>query len=112
MDYNIQGYFEYIFKNHGQKTVNLLIKRYINKIEKKTTFKINKGYYLELSTPETKKLIGSTKNKRIKDKNSESTAYLEITEVVLIYLMLLIIVINKTQESCIHLFLKNLSVIC
>ena len=30
---NIQDYFEYILKKHGKKTVNFLIRIYINKIE-------------------------------------------------------------------------------
>ena len=32
------------------------------------TFRINTGYYIELLTPETIKLLGSTKNKITKDK--------------------------------------------
>ena len=31
---DIQNYFEYIFKKHGEKTVNPSIRIYINKIEK------------------------------------------------------------------------------
>ena len=54
---------------------------YKNKIENRITFKIKTGYYLELLTPETMKLIGSTKNKITKDKNGENVPYLEITEV-------------------------------
>ena len=34
-------------------------------------FKIEKGYYLELLTPETLKLLGSIINKITDDKNSE-----------------------------------------
>ena len=45
---DIQDYFEYILKNHGEKTVNLSIKIYSNKIENRITFKIKTGYYLEL----------------------------------------------------------------
>ena len=33
------------------------------KIENRITFKIKTGYYLELSMPETMKLLGSTKSK-------------------------------------------------
>ena len=33
------------------------------------TFKIKTEYYLELSTPETMKLLGSTENNITKDKN-------------------------------------------
>ena len=35
---------------------------YVNKIENRITFKIKTGYYLELSTPETMKLLGSSKS--------------------------------------------------
>ena len=48
-------------------------------------FKIKIGYYLGLLTPETMKLLGSTKSKITKDKNGENVTYLEITEVVLIH---------------------------
>ena len=58
---------------------------YINKIEKRITFKIKTEYYLELLTPETMKLVGSTKNKITKNENGENVPHLEITEVVLIH---------------------------
>ena len=61
------------------------MKIYINKIENKVTFKIKKGYYHELLTPGTMKLLGSTKSNKAKDKNSENVFYLEIIEVVLIH---------------------------
>ena len=51
---DIQDYFEYILKKDGEKTVNLSIKIYVNKIENRIfMFKVKKGYYLELLTPET-----------------------------------------------------------
>ena len=40
----------------------------MNKIENIMSFKIKTGYYLELLTPGTMKLLGSTKNKINKDK--------------------------------------------
>ena len=55
---------------------------HINKIENRITFKTKNGYTLELLTPETMKLLGSTKNKITKEKNSENVPHLEITEVV------------------------------
>ena len=82
---DIQDYFECIFKKHGVKAVNPSIKIYINKIENRITFKIKTEYYLELLTPETMKLLGSTKSKITKDKNGENVLYLEITEEVLIH---------------------------
>ena len=53
-------------------------------IKLKITFKIKTGYYLELLTPVTMKLIGSSENKMIKDENSGNVPHLEITEVVLV----------------------------
>ena len=51
------------------KTGNSSIKIYINKIENRITLKIKTEYYLKLLTPETMKLLGSTKSKITNDKN-------------------------------------------
>ena len=80
---DIQGYFEYILKKHEEDIDKPSVQIYVNKIENRVTFKIKNGYSLELLTPETKKLLGSTKNKITKDKYGENVAHLEITEVVL-----------------------------
>ena len=58
---------------------------YVNKIENRITFKIKRGYYLELLTPETIKLLGSTKSKISKMKMAKMWPYLEIAEVVLVH---------------------------
>ena len=58
---------------------------YGNKIENRVMFKIKNVYSLELLTSETMKLLGSTKNKIIKNKNGENLLYFEITEVVLVH---------------------------
>ena len=55
-----------------KKQLNRSTKIYVNKIENIITFKVKKGYYLELLTPETIKLLGSTKSKVTKDKNGEN----------------------------------------
>ena len=81
----IQNYFEYILKKHREKTVNPSIRIYINKIENITTIKIKTGYYLELLTPETIKLLRSTTSETTKDENGENVPNLEITKVVLVY---------------------------
>ena len=94
---NIQDYFEYILKNHGSKTVNSLIKIYINKIKKRITSKIKTGHYLELLTPETIKLLESTKSKVTKDENGEYVPNLEILEVLLVNLI--IVNYNYKQKS-------------
>ena len=64
-------------------------------------------YYLELLTPETMKLLASTKSKITKNENGESVFRLEITETVLIYCKLLTTIISKIKEYGIHLFLVS-----
>ena len=81
----IRDYFHYIIKKHETVTENPLIKIYLNKIEDRITFRINTGCYLVLLTPETVKLLGSTKNRTSKNQNCENVSHLEITEVVLIH---------------------------
>ena len=56
-----------------------------NKIENRNTFKIKKGYYLEILTPETTKLPGSIKNQITKDEYGKNVIHLETTEVVLVH---------------------------
>ena len=82
---DIQDYFEYILKKHGEDIDKPSVQIYVNKIENRITFKIKDGYSLELLTPETMKLLGSTENKITKDKNGENVPHLEITEVVLVH---------------------------
>ena len=80
---DIQDYFEYILKKRGVD--NPSIRMYINRIENRITFKNKNGYYLELLIPETMKLLGTTKSKITKDKNSENVPHLEIVEMVLVH---------------------------
>ena len=47
--------------------------------------KIKTVYYFEILTPETMKILGSTKSKIIKNENGGNVLNLEITEVVLIH---------------------------
>ena len=51
------------------KKVLIIHQSCVNKIENRITFKIKTGYYLELLTPETMKLLGSTETKITKEKN-------------------------------------------
>ena len=69
---------------------------YINKIQNRIMFKIK--------TPETIKLLGSTKSKITKDKNGENVLHLEITKVILVRCNIQESRI-KNRESCMHLFL-------
>ena len=61
-----------------------------------TTFKIRNGYYLELLTPETMKLLGSTESKITGEKYGENVPHLEVVEVVLIHCN---IVDNSYQQN-------------
>ena len=81
----IQGYFEVILKKHGESVDNSSIETYVSKTENRVTFIIKNGYYLELLTPETMKLLGSTESKITGEKNGENVPHLEIVESVLIH---------------------------
>ena len=116
---DIQDYFEYILKKHGENIDNPSVKIYVNKIENRITFKIKNGYSLELLTPETMKLLESTENKITTDKNGENVLYIEITEVVLVHCnivnnnyqqdsrVLYTFVPNKLFGSLLEISLKN-----
>ena len=75
---DIQDYFQHILKKHGENTNNSPIRIYVNRIENRITFRIKAGYYFELLTPETMKLLGSIKKKITKDENGENIPHLEI----------------------------------
>ena len=109
---DIQDYFEYILKKQSESVDNPSIRIYVNKIENRITFKIKNGYYLELLTPETMKLLGSTKRKITKDKNGENVPHLEVVELVLVLSTLLIMIISKIQEYCIRLYQTRHLVVC
>ena len=79
-----QDYFEYIHKQNADSTNKSRIRIYVNRIENRITYRIKKASYIELWTPEAMKLLGSTKSKINKDKNSENVLHLEINEVVLV----------------------------
>ena len=82
---DIQDFFEFIIKKYETLTENPSIQIYPNKIKNRIIFKIKTGYKLELLTPETMKLLGSTKKVVDKDKNGENVPKLESVEVVLVH---------------------------
>ena len=84
---HIQDYIEYIIKKHETLTTKPpthVCNNRINKINNRLVFKIKDRYKLELQTPETIKLFGSTKKLIDKTKNGEKIPSLEVVEVVLI----------------------------
>ena len=82
---DIQNYFEYILIKNSENFDNPSIRIYVNKTENRITFKIKNGYYLELLTPETMKLLGRTESKITQDKNDENVPHLEIVELVSVH---------------------------
>ena len=105
---DIQDYFNYILKKHGEDIDKASVQIYVTKIENRVTFKIKNGYSLELLTPETMKLLGRTENKITKDKNGENVPHLEIAEVVLVHCS---IVNNDYQQDSwvLYTFVPNKS---
>ena len=94
---DIQDYFEYVLKKHGEKTANPSIRIYINTMQNQimsNQIKIITGCYLELLTPET--ITWKYKSKISKNENGENVPDLEITEVVLIHCS---VVNNKSQKN-------------
>ena len=65
---NIQDKFDFIIKKHKALSENPPIKIYLNKIKNRVIFQIKTRYKLELLSPETMKLLGSTKKVLIKTK--------------------------------------------
>ena len=113
---HIQDYFEYILKKHGDNTNKPSVQIYISEIENRVTFKIKDGYSLEMLTPETMKLLGSTENKITKYKKGENVPHLEIAEVVLVHCdndyqqdsrVLYTFVPNKSFRSLLEISLAN-----
>ena len=98
---DIQDYFEFIIKKHETLTENPPVQIYPNKIKNRIVFKIKTGYKLELLSPETMKLLGSTKKDVDKDKNGEDVPKLESVEVVLVHCNL---VNNSYQKASKVLF--------
>ena len=77
----IQDYFECFVKNHEIIADNLPVEIYTNKIKNKIVFKIKPGYKLQLLSPRTMKLWGSTKKDGDQDKDGEDLSKLESLEV-------------------------------
>ena len=80
---DIQDYFEFIIKKHETLTENPPVQIYVNKIKNRIVFKIKMSHKLELLTPATMKLLGSTK--KDVDKDKENVPKLESVEVVLVH---------------------------
>ena len=81
---DLQDYFDYILKKHGENMDNPSISIYVNKVENRITFKIKTEYYLKLLTAERMNSLEALKKKISTVKIDENAPHLEITEVVLV----------------------------
>ena len=98
---DIQDYFEFITKKQETLTEIPPIQIHPNKIKNRIIFKVQTGYKLELLSPETTKLLGSTKKDVDKDRNGEDVLKVESVEVVLVHINL---VNNSYQQASKVLF--------
>ena len=108
-DHIIYQIFNIIFSisSKNEKNNNPPIKIYVNKIKNRINFRIKIGYYFELLTPETMKLLGSTKSKVTKYENDKNVPCSEIARIVLVYCN---IVNNNYQHNSrvLHAFVPNI----
>ena len=98
---NIHDYFGFIIKKHETLHENPPMQIYPNKIKNKIFFKIKTGCKLEFLSPETMKLIESTKKDVDTDKVGEDVPKLESVEVFLMHYNL---VNNSYQQGSKALF--------
>ena len=98
---DIQDYLEFIIKKDETLTEHPPVEIYPNKMKNRIVFKIKIGYKLELLTPETMRLLGSTKKDVDANKNREIVPKLESVEVVLVHFNL---VKNDYQDTSKFLF--------
>lgn len=59
-------------QKHDLITTTPLTQVYINRIEKKITFKIKSGYYFDVLTVKTIKLLGSTDRRKTDSKDEDN----------------------------------------
>ena len=93
---DIQDHFEFIIRKHETLTENLPVQIYLNKIKNRIVFKVKTGCKLQLLSPETMRVLGSTKKHVDKDKDSENVPKLESVEGFLVHCNL---VKNNYQQA-------------
>ena len=92
---DIEDYFEFVIKKYETLAENSPVQIYPNKIKNKIVFKVKTGCKLELLSPETMKLLGSTKDID-QHKDGEHVPKLESVAVILLHCNL---VNNNYQQA-------------
>ena len=98
---DIQNYFEYILKKHETIADNLHVQIYVNKIKNRIVFKLKTDYKSKLLSPETMKLLASSKKDIDQNKDGEIVPKLEFVKVVLVHCNL---INNNDQQASKVLF--------
>ena len=98
---DIQDYFEFIIRKHETLAEDPSVELYPNRINNRIVFKIKTGCKLQLLTPETMRLLESTKKVVDQDKNGKDVPKLESTEIVLVHCH---VVNNNYQQALKVLF--------
>ena len=85
---DIQNYFEYIIKKHEIIVNNSPVQILVNNIKNRIVFKIKTSYKLELLSPETMRLLVSTKRDVDQDKGGKDMPKLKSVEVLLVHFLI------------------------
>ena len=104
---DIQDNFEFIIKKHEILTENPPTQIYPNKTKNRIVFKINTDYKLELLTPKTMKLLGSTKKMLIRIKIVKMYQNWNLLKLLQCIVIQSEMIINTHQKFYLVLFRKN-----
>ena len=85
---DIQNYFEYIIKKHEIIVNNSPVQILVNNIKNRIVFQIKTSYKLELLSPETMRLLVSTKRDVDQDKDGKDMPKLKSVEVLLVHFLI------------------------
>ena len=104
---DIQDNFEFVIKKHEILTENPPTQIYPNKTKNRIVFKINTDYKLELLTPKTMKLLGSTKKMLIQIKIVKMYQNWNLLKLLQCIVTQSEMIINTHQKFYLVLFRKN-----
>ena len=104
---DIQDNFEFVIKKHEILTENPPTQIYPNKTKNRIVFKMNTDYKLELLTPKTMKLLGSTKKMLIQIKIVKMYQNQNLLKLFQCNVIQSKLIINTHQKFYLVLFRKN-----
>ena len=108
MDHILYQIFEIIFEKTQRKTVNSSMRRYVNKIENKITFKIKTGSYLKFLTPKTMKLLKSSQKRYLKTKMVKTMLIQKLLKQYYQFIVIFSIMIISAIKSLVYICSKQI----